>query len=604
MPTEIVNSRLVDALKPFFVTWSAYQGGTGSPGGVTSIIGNDGITASAPTGDVTLDVDLASPSGLSFLVGELQIDDSIAGAGLAIASKVLAVGAGAGITVNQNDVALTLPGTLSVSSANVATGNHTHAITTGNAITTATAVIMATNASGYHQLLRLGAGIAPTVPLHALSATNATALQVEAPSLVGSPAVSIQNMPLSSNLDTGKALEFKVTSESFGRVMLYSDGKIGVGPGTATRDTILSRAAANTWLISSDGATGVGHLQFNSTGWIGLGSAAGRITFDNQATDIIRINAADLHFHNGTADILEIRFGGDVAATQADIYAAAGLGLAADDNVGIFIDANNSGTDGYFAIYKNAENVAGATEVMRMTEGGVLFIGTTTNTFSTKGLTIKGTGNDTDEMICLKHSSALIGMTDFAETDTALKVTIAHETEAGVRFFAFTEGNLALHLRGAVTSGNSPTNGAASIGPIMLQGEIKSGTGTASLGANLNVVVTRNRGNAIHMIDSEGDTHRDGTDNTFSAWNDAHLARAFELAMSPDSVDSEFDRWLEYGRDDLIRAGILHECGFYNESKLLRLVVGGTWQGYTHRQQLEQRIAKLEETINEQKTRS
>jgi len=29
MPTEIVNSRLIDALKPFFVTWSAYQSGSG-----------------------------------------------------------------------------------------------------------------------------------------------------------------------------------------------------------------------------------------------------------------------------------------------------------------------------------------------------------------------------------------------------------------------------------------------------------------------------------------------------------------------------------------------------------------------------------------------
>ncbi|RMD65689.1 hypothetical protein D6833_02560 [Candidatus Parcubacteria bacterium] len=41
----------------------------------------------------------------------------------------LDVGAGAGITVNANDVSLTTPGTLSVSSTNNASGNHTHAIT-------------------------------------------------------------------------------------------------------------------------------------------------------------------------------------------------------------------------------------------------------------------------------------------------------------------------------------------------------------------------------------------------------------------------------------------------------------------------------------------
>jgi parallel beta-helix repeat protein len=63
---------------------------------------NFGLTES--TNDIR--VNLASPAGLSFNAGALQIDDAIAGAGLAISSKVLAVGAGDGIMVNANDVAL------------------------------------------------------------------------------------------------------------------------------------------------------------------------------------------------------------------------------------------------------------------------------------------------------------------------------------------------------------------------------------------------------------------------------------------------------------------------------------------------------------------
>jgi len=60
---------------------------------------------------------------------------TLAGAGLTMASGVLAVGAGLGITVNADDVALTTPGTLTASTTNSSTGSHTHAVTTGAAST-------------------------------------------------------------------------------------------------------------------------------------------------------------------------------------------------------------------------------------------------------------------------------------------------------------------------------------------------------------------------------------------------------------------------------------------------------------------------------------
>lgn len=376
MPTEIVNSRLVDALKPFFVTWSAYTTGNPPAAGVTSITGNDGINADVPTGDVTLDVDLATPSGLSFATGQLQIDDSVAGAGLVISGKVLAVGSnGNGITVLADAIELSLPGQLSVSSLNSNVGNHTHAITSSNSITTATAVIMATDANGYHQLLRLGAGIAPTAPLHALSSADASALIVEAPSLVSVPAFSIQNMPLSTDLNTGRGFEIKVTGETYGRAMFYSDGKLGVGSGSATRDTFLSRAVANTWLISSDGGSGGASLQFNNGAFVGLGSSAGRIVFVDATNDLVRIAGADLHMSDGSTDTLKIRRSGLVNLTESDIYANARMGLAAEDDVGIFIDATNSSTDAFFAVLKDAENFPNATQIFSVDEAFTATIG-------------------------------------------------------------------------------------------------------------------------------------------------------------------------------------------------------------------------------------
>jgi hypothetical protein len=57
----------------------------------------------------------------------------IAGAGLTgggtlAADRTFTVGAGAGITVNADDVALTTPGTLTMASTNTATGTHTATI--------------------------------------------------------------------------------------------------------------------------------------------------------------------------------------------------------------------------------------------------------------------------------------------------------------------------------------------------------------------------------------------------------------------------------------------------------------------------------------------
>jgi len=73
----------------------------------------------------------------------------LTGGGDLTADRTFAVGAGLGITVNADDVALTTPGTLTVSSTNNSTGSHTHAITTSSDVgTTPAASILASTAAG------------------------------------------------------------------------------------------------------------------------------------------------------------------------------------------------------------------------------------------------------------------------------------------------------------------------------------------------------------------------------------------------------------------------------------------------------------------------
>ena len=71
----------------------------------------------------------------------------------------ISAAAGDGLTQNANDLALTLPGTLSVASVNASAGNHTHAITSSSSPVAAS--ILASDANGYLQLVRLGMATAP-----------------------------------------------------------------------------------------------------------------------------------------------------------------------------------------------------------------------------------------------------------------------------------------------------------------------------------------------------------------------------------------------------------------------------------------------------------
>ncbi len=82
-------------------------------------------------GDLSADRTFTVGAGYGITVNadDVALSSSVAGAGLTYTTGVLAVGAGSGLTVNADDVALTTPGTLTVTSTNVATGSHTHAIT-------------------------------------------------------------------------------------------------------------------------------------------------------------------------------------------------------------------------------------------------------------------------------------------------------------------------------------------------------------------------------------------------------------------------------------------------------------------------------------------
>jgi hypothetical protein len=103
---------------------------------------------------------------------------------------------------------------------------------------------------------------------------------------------------LSTGVLNGRAFMINAYDESFARVVFYSDGKLGWGPGNNVRDAFISRFSANTLRVSSDGGNGLAHLIVN--GNMGIGTTtpssllelygpgvAGNLTLSNSDTTLL-----------------------------------------------------------------------------------------------------------------------------------------------------------------------------------------------------------------------------------------------------------------------------------------------------------------------------
>ena len=109
--------------------------------------------AVVPTFRALVDADI--PSTIVRTSRTLTAGSGLTGGGNLSANRTFNVGAGVGITVNANDVALTTPGTLTAATGNSAGGNHTHAITTTSDAAGTPSTILAGDASGDLSVRRL-----------------------------------------------------------------------------------------------------------------------------------------------------------------------------------------------------------------------------------------------------------------------------------------------------------------------------------------------------------------------------------------------------------------------------------------------------------------
>lgn len=191
--------------------------------------------------------------------------------------------------------------------------------------------------------------------------------------------------PASTGLNDGKGFSITVNGEGFARVMFYTDGKFGMGSGSATRDVILSRSAANVFRVSSDGGTGSATLESNTFRPIANdGGALGSATLS--FADLFLASGAVINFNNGNFTITHsaglLTMNGPLTAARfipnSSTTPSNGIYLPAANTLGFA--ANSAGqvqlTDGFLSPMTNDDVALGTTSLqwsdLFLAEGGVI----------------------------------------------------------------------------------------------------------------------------------------------------------------------------------------------------------------------------------------
>ncbi len=264
----------------------------------------------------------------------------------------------------------------------------------------------------------------------------------------------------------------------------------------------------------------------------------------------------------------------------------------------------------------------GSTEYFRIS---TVFSGPVSGKFSTfgesapdcgdGGMTLQQGSND-DNIMTFKSTDVAHARTSVAETDTYAEFKKASSTDGGLHLTTINDaGNVSFyvdaHAREIDTGKGTGDHGTMNFDANTHDG---SGSGT-SLNSNGNMVTFSNDNSVRFIFDAEGDLHADGSLNAsaFDTYEDAQLVRAYDLSHGKGVIASQFDKFVQYNKEDLTDAGLVgrvnHETlkdgteakPLINMTGFVRLHNGAIWQQYEKHQKLASAFYKLaEKTIGKE----
>ena len=256
-------------------------------------------------------------------------------------------------------------------------------------------------------------------------------------------------------------------------------------------------------------------------------------------------------------------------------------------------DPANNDMPGRLSFFTTADGSNSLTERMRISNGGLVSIGDTANANMTTGLTINQGAND-NEILAFKSSDIAHGVTATTETDTFARFSKAAPNDGGFRIDGYADtGTPGLELTGLSPSDTATRDTSASA-VIILSAIKKNGTNPDDRDANKNIVVFRNRNTTRFIWNSDGDFYADVNSHTFDHYNDAQLARTFDLSQGRGVIQSKFDNFINYNHEKLAELELVgrEKDGtpntFVNVTGMQRLHNGAIWQQYTEIEKMKE----------------
>jgi hypothetical protein len=195
----------------------------------------------------------------------------------------------------------------------------------------------------------------------------------------------------------------------------------------------------------------------------------------------------------------------------------------------------------------------GTTSYLNIDEGGKLSTGgETAPDIANGGLCINGGAND-ESYLTFKSSDIAHGMTSEDETDTFATIAKQSATTGGLQIRSFAESKTEewLELNCQADSDIQETKSASAKGAFTLVASKKSGTGTNAINANGNLLTIAGYTSTEFIFEGNGNFHAESGSTTFDAYEDAQLARAFDLSHGRGVIESKFDKFVQYNHEKL-----------------------------------------------------
>ena len=315
----------------------------------------------------------------------------------------------------------------------------------------------------------------------------------------------------------------------------------------------------------------------------------------------------------GTAPIL--RISDSNSTSEADATGAIQFYDRNNTDINNSITSGDGSSNDFFITNHNSKSIifsSNGAEGFRITNGQQLSSRDAAPDVNQGGLCLQQGGDD-GNILSFKSSDVAHAITAIAETDTWLDMRKNSDGGGGLLMRNFSETAIAFrHLVVASGSNTAESTSATSYWSVDARKNANN-TNVTGLDADDNLASFRQSDEAQFIIKGDGElfSNQSATVGTYDAYDDAQLVRAYDLNHMQGVINSKFDKFVQYNKDDLQKARLIgtdddgNATPMVNVTGMQRLHNGAIWQQYEATQKLTQAMYELaKETLGEEKAKT